>query len=139
MRVGDGDGSRGGAGAPKKALLRGMWGARPLAWDFKGVCASATGVKSEVRENTRSWGLLSMLGRQLWLVQEAKGEGLRAAGKGTVSAGGLLCLGKRRKLPVTGYCTLPRGLRTLDGAIISGFLPPVPSLVWPSSGMGYCL
>lgn len=75
MRVGDGDGSRGGAGAPKKALLRGTWDARPLAWDLKGVCASATGVKSEVRENTRSWGLLSMLGRQLWLVQEAKGRG----------------------------------------------------------------
>ena len=67
------------------------------------------------------------------------GEGLGAAGKGTVSADGLLCLGKRRKLPVIGYRTLPRGLRTLDGAIISGFLLPVPSLTWPSSGMGWHL
>lgn len=37
-----------------------------------------------------------MLGRQLWLVQEAEGRGrkedLRAAGKGAVSVSGLLCL-----------------------------------------------
>lgn len=37
-----------------------------------------------------------MLGRQRWLVQKAEGSGgeedLRAAGKGTVSVSGLLCL-----------------------------------------------
>lgn len=59
-----------------------------------------------------------MQGRQLWLVQEAKagwGRRPRASGKGTVSAGGLLYLGKRRKLPLIGYPTPTTGPRTLDG------------------------
>lgn len=54
------------------------------------------GHRGQDRENTGSVGLLSMLGRQLWLVQEAEGRGrkedLRAAGKGAVSVSGLLCL-----------------------------------------------
>lgn len=68
-------------------------------------------------------------------VQEAKrrgkgcSEGLRAAQKGTVSSGGLLCLGKRRKLPIIGYPTLTRRPRTLDrGCYFCFFLLPVPFL-----------
>lgn len=75
MRVGDGDGSRDGVGAPKKALLRGTWGARPLAWDLRVRAYQAQGSSQKSGRTPGNGGLLSMLGRQLWLVQVAKGRG----------------------------------------------------------------